>query len=273
MGKGTTTLLNKLKVGIVGCSGTGSPTIEMLTRLGIGTIVLVDPDYVDPVNLNRIVGSTKEDAVHKKSKIEVLQNNIYKIDIGTRVVGFEKNVVDIDVIKELADFDILFGCVDSAGGRHVLNVISKYYLVPLFYFGVRLDADENRGIHSINGNGSVHFVQPYSFSLLSREVYTIERMKAESIKRTDRGEYERNVYLAKVGESSPAVISVNMLVASTGISDFLARINPYRNEPNSDCKTVRIGIFNGMSYIEEVSEPCSFFLNTLVNVILFFYWD
>lgn len=256
-GKGTTALLNTLKAGVVGCSGTGSPTVEMLTRLGIGTLVLVDPDYIDTVNLNRIVGSTKEDAVLKRSKIEVLQNNISKIDIGTKVIGFEKNVVDIDVIKELADCDILFGCVDSAEGRHVLNLISTYYLVPLFDFGVRLDADGNGGIHSING--SVHFVQPHSSSLLSREVYTTERMKAESIKRTDLEEFERNGYLAEVGESSPAVISVNMQVASTGINDFLARLHPYRNEPNSDYETVRLGISNGVSYMEEVSEPCSFF--------------
>ncbi|RKF32291.1 hypothetical protein BCY89_13920 [Sphingobacterium siyangense] len=256
-GKGTTLLLNRLKVGVVGCSGTGSPTIEMLTRLGIGTIVLVDPDYIDTVNLNRIVGSTKEDALQKRSKVEAMQTNIRKIDIGTRVIGFEKNVVDYDVIKELADCDILFGCVDSAEGRHILNLISSYYLIPLFDFGVRLDADGNGGIHSING--TVHYIQPHGSSLLSREVYTTDRVRSESIKRTDLEEYERNGYLAKVGESSPAVISVNMQVASTGINDFLARLHSYRNEPNSDYETVRIGISNGVSYMEEVTEQCSFF--------------
>src|SRR5690606_29775375 len=123
--------------------------------------------------------------------------------------------------------------------------------------GVRLDADGNGGIHSING--SVHYVQPHSSSLLSREVYTIDRVKSESIKRTDHQEYERNGYLMKEGESSPAVISVNMQVASTGINDFLARLHSYRNESNSDFETVRIGISNGLSYMEGVTSQCPFF--------------
>lgn len=36
--------LSQMTVGIVGCSGTGSPVIEQLTRLGIGKLVVIDPD-------------------------------------------------------------------------------------------------------------------------------------------------------------------------------------------------------------------------------------
>jgi hypothetical protein len=54
-GKGTFNLLKTLKVGVVGCSGTGSPVIEQLARLGIGELVLVDPDYIEEKNLNRIL--------------------------------------------------------------------------------------------------------------------------------------------------------------------------------------------------------------------------
>jgi hypothetical protein len=39
-GEKTTKILRGLKVGVVGCSGTGSPVIEQLARLGVGTIVL-----------------------------------------------------------------------------------------------------------------------------------------------------------------------------------------------------------------------------------------
>ena len=57
-GAATTRLLRSLTVGVVGCSGTGSFVIEMLARLGVLCLVLVDPDHVEYRNLNRIVGSS-----------------------------------------------------------------------------------------------------------------------------------------------------------------------------------------------------------------------
>ena len=46
-GSGTTRRLRELAVAVVGCSGTGSPVIEQLARLGVGRLVLVDPDRVE----------------------------------------------------------------------------------------------------------------------------------------------------------------------------------------------------------------------------------
>ena len=56
-GDGTTDLLRSLSVGVAGCSGTGSWVIELLGRLGIGRLVLVDPDTIECKNMNRIVNS------------------------------------------------------------------------------------------------------------------------------------------------------------------------------------------------------------------------
>lgn len=256
-GRATIELLNKLKIGVVGCSGTGSPTIEMLVRLGVGTLVLADPDYIDIVNLNRIIGSTKQDALQKKAKIKVMERTIESIGMGTQSITFESSIANAEVIKELTECDILFGCVDSIEGRHFLNLISSYYLVPLFDIGIRLDADGNGGIDSING--TVHYIQPHGSSLLSRGVYDLEKLRSESILRVDPEEYERNGYLSKAGESNPAVISVNTQVAATAVNELLARIHPYRNESNSDFETVRIGISNGVTYLEGASDACKYF--------------
>jgi ThiF family protein len=54
-GAATTRLLRRLTVAVVGVSGTGSPLIEMLFRLGVGRLLLIDPDFVNEENLNRIV--------------------------------------------------------------------------------------------------------------------------------------------------------------------------------------------------------------------------
>jgi hypothetical protein len=58
----TYSVMRNLTVGVIGCSGTGSPLIEQLVRLGMGKIILIDPDIIEEKNLNRILNSTKLDA-------------------------------------------------------------------------------------------------------------------------------------------------------------------------------------------------------------------
>ena len=75
-GSATTQRLRDMAVAVIGCSGTGSPLIEQLVRLGIGRIVIVDPDRVEDKNLNRIYNSTREDAYLKRLKVESMAKAI-----------------------------------------------------------------------------------------------------------------------------------------------------------------------------------------------------
>ena len=256
-GRQTIAILNRLIIGVVGCSGTGSITIEQLKRLGVGELILVDPDHIDLVNLNRIVGSTLEDAYQGLSKVNVMNREIKNVGFGTSTKIFNTHVTECTVVKELSRCDVLFSCVDGAEGRHILNLISSYYLIPLIDMGVKLDADGKGGINGIYG--TVHFIQPGGSSLLSRGQYNLDRLRAEGIKRTNKEEFERNQYLANVNESSPAVISINMQVAATAVNEFLARIHPYRTVYNSEIDAVKIMYGECLTYPESLSEPCPFF--------------
>lgn len=256
-GKKTIQLLTKMKVGVVGCSGTGSPTIEQLKRYGVGTLVLVDPDFIDFLNLNRIVGSNYSDAKNKNLKTEVMKRGIEKVGFGTNVITFPSHISCREVVKELADCDVLFSCVDGAEARHVLNMISSFYVLPLIDMGVKLKAGENGTITSVFG--SIHFVQPGGSSLFSRGQYDLDRMRSEAIRRANKEEVQKNQYLASVNESSPAVISINMQVAATAVNEFLARLHPFRNIDNAEIDIVRIMFGDCTTYWETSSTPCEFF--------------
>lgn len=256
-GKRTVATLTKMKIAVVGCSGTGSPTIEQLKRLGVGELILVDPDHIDMVNLNRIIGSTLKDAEQHLMKVTVMKREIEKVGFGTLVKTFDSHISQYEIIKVLSQCDVLFSCVDGAEGRHILNMISTHYIIPLIDMGVKLDAEGDGGINGIYG--SVHFIQPGGSSLLSRGQYNIDKLRAESIKRSNRGEFEKNQYLANVNESSPAVISINMQVSATAVNEFLARIHPYRNIENNEIDAVRIMFSDSTCYPEMMSEACPFF--------------
>jgi hypothetical protein len=247
---------SQMRIGVIGCSGTGSIVIEQLKRLGVGELVLIDPDKIDTVNLNRIIGSTFEDAVKSVTKTEVMAREIQKVGFGTKVVTFGTDVTTRDAVKTLAQCDVLFGCVDSAEGRHMADLISTFYVLPLFDLGVRLQADGEGGIADIFG--TVHYVQPGGSSLLSRGVYNMEQVRADGSRRVNKEEAAKDRYLLAVNESSPAVISVNMLVASSAVNDFLARIHPYRRVPNVEIDCLRISLADALCYPDRYPEPCAY---------------
>lgn len=144
-------------------------------------------------------------------------------------------------MKAVAECDVAFGCMDGVEGRHVLNRIATFYLLPYFDVGVRLDADGAGGIERIAG--AVHYIQPGGSSLLSREVYSMARVDAESLRRTNPEMYRRLIregYLRGVDEDRPAVVSVNAFFASLVVNEFLARLHPYRNTPNKNYAYVAV---------------------------------
>jgi len=256
-GSGTTELLRRLSVAIIGCSGTGSIVAEQLARLGVGRLILVDPDFVEEKNLNRILNTGKEDAYLRRPKVEVLARAIARMGLGQEVVPLHSNLIERGTVKQVATCDAAFGCMDGVEGRHLLNRIATFYTLPYFDVGVRLDADGSGGIERIAG--AVHYIQPGRSSLLSRGVYTMARVEAEEIRRTNPEMYRRQVragYLRGVEEDRPAVISVNMFFASLVVNEFLARLHPFRNQPNSHYAYVGGNLSEMQFYPESEAAPC-----------------
>ena len=71
-GSKTSRMLSSLRVGVVGVSGTGSPVAEMLYRLGVAEITLVDDDRIEEKNLGRIYNSSVRDAEERRYKVDVI---------------------------------------------------------------------------------------------------------------------------------------------------------------------------------------------------------
>ena len=256
-GSGTFNILKNLSVAVIGCSGTGSPVIEQLARLGVGKLVIVDPDCVEEKNLNRILNTNFQDSQDKQLKVNVLAEAVSKMGTGTKVIPIPLNLYNTDVVKTVAGCDLLLGCMDSVDGRHLLNKIAVFYNIPYIDVGVKLVADKKGGVDQICG--SVHYLQPDRSSLMSRGVYTSQKLFAESLKRTNPGEYQNRVeekYIEGVSEDRPAVISVNMQFAAIAVNEFLARIHQFRDDENSKYASTTISLTQAHTYYSEEGEPC-----------------
>jgi len=248
-GAGTTEALRKLRVGVVGVSGTGSIAVELLARLGIGALLMVDAETIEERNLNRILNSRRTDI--GRPKVAVLAEAVRQMGLGTEVIPLALNLYDRGAAGTIAECDVVFGCMDTAEGRHLLNRIATFYLVPYFDLGVHLSADGSGNISE--ASGVVHYIQPGRSSLLSRKAYTMRQVAAEGLRREDPATYRDQLqagYIDNVGENSPAVASVNAAVASLAVNEFLARIHPFRSCSNGDCAISRFNFMESLVFHE-----------------------
>jgi tRNA A37 threonylcarbamoyladenosine dehydratase len=136
-------------VGVVGCSGTGSPAIEVLARAQVGEFVLVDGQRIAPSNLERQYGSRLEDVRAKTPpyKVEVMARMIREINPDARIIAIVGNVLDEIVQDELLRCDFALVCTDTLHGRAALGDLSAFHLIPAIDVGVLPTGHNGRVTH------------------------------------------------------------------------------------------------------------------------------
>ena len=249
--EGTIERLQRLSVAVIGASGTGSPTIEQLMRLGVGEIVSVDDDLMEERNVNRIINSSMEDARANRSKVDVMADAAARAGLGTRLIAIKQNLWTSEVIRAVAQCDVVFGCMDTVDGRFLLNAISTFYNIPYFDIGIRLIAEKGR-IREVCG--TVNYIRPGRSSLISRDLFSMAEVAAAGLARNDPAAHDRQVkdgYIRGAHGRRPAVISVNMFGSSLAVNEFLARLHPYREEDNERHAAVSFSLAS----MELISDP------------------
>jgi hypothetical protein len=143
VGERSTRLSNSM-VGIIGCSGTGSPAVHVLVRAGVRRFILVDPDVFAPSNLERLHGSKWEDIKNQPSKVEILRRLILEINPKAEVTVIRGNVLDENVLDQLLLCDLVLGCTDSQHSRAALGDFASHYLLPCLDVAVLMRAKDGK---------------------------------------------------------------------------------------------------------------------------------
>jgi hypothetical protein len=260
-GEGTTRQLQGLRIGVVGISGTGSPTVEQLVRLGAGEVVIVDNDVVKARNLNRITFATNEHAKDETLKVTACAEEVERKGLGTKITPIGTEIDDPIALRALSLCDVIFGCVDTVGGRFTANLLSTHYLIAYFDIGILLEAvkdgDERGKIRDVLG--TVNYLIPGRSSLISRECFSLEDVKAEALHKRDpvaAAQQVEDKYIKGMQVSRPAVISVNMFASSLAVNDFLARLHPYRTKSNSDIASIEFSLSELRLTADEEWDDC-----------------
>ena len=134
--------LREATVGVVGAGGTGSAAIEVLARAGVGRLIIVDPDHLEPSNLERVHGSCARDLEARVSKSELARRHANAINKRCEVVAVRGALPQELAVDKLVEADVILGCTDQQHSRLALSDLVVRYLVPAIDCGVALEGSE-----------------------------------------------------------------------------------------------------------------------------------
>ncbi len=233
-GKALNEDLSRLRVGVVGCGGTGSAVAMLLPRIGVGNVGLIDNDVVDVTNLNRLHGARQADADAMAPKVQVVARSITELGLGTRVVTKEAWVGDPECFDLLKSCDIIFGCTDDNEGRLFLGRLALFYLIPVIDLGLAINVTDAEPPAMEALDGRVTVLTPAKPCLSCRGVVDAARAAEEAMRRDMPALYEKRkaeAYVFDEGNPNPVVVTFTTELATMAVNELLQRLNGFRG-PN-----------------------------------------
>ena len=121
------------RVAVVGCGATGSTLVSLLARSGVGTLRIIDRDYVEPSNLQRQALFDELDAAESLPKAIAASRKI--ATFNSQIVA-EPQVADLtptNIESLLSGYDLILDGTDNFETRYLLNDYAVQNSVPWIY--------------------------------------------------------------------------------------------------------------------------------------------
>ena len=121
------------RVAIVGCGATGSALAGLLARAGIGTIRIIDRDYVEPSNLQRQSLFDESDAAESLPKAIAAARKIATFNSQILVEPKVEDLVPANIQVALEGMDLILDGTDNFETRYLINDYAVSRSLPWIY--------------------------------------------------------------------------------------------------------------------------------------------
>jgi hypothetical protein len=227
-------ILGRLKVGVIGAGGVGLPIVTALARLGVGHIVVIDPERTDPTNLPRLPETTRRDAglplntERSPAWLRRIGARLAKpkVCVAARAARYARRTTTVDAVHGdvreernahlLVDCDYLFLAADSHVARAVFNALVHQYLIPGVQIGSKVEIEPNgtiAGIYSV-----VRPVTPDHGCLWCNQLINATRLNDELLPEAVR---EAQRYLPADDAPAPSIGTLNALGVAQATNHFM----------------------------------------------------
>lgn len=111
--------LSESTVVILGVGGLGGYAVEMLARIGVGKLILVDYDKFEMTNLNRQIISTEDNL--GILKVEEAKKRVGAINPEVEVLAINKRISSDNIDTIIKGVDIVLDALDSSTLKKVVE--------------------------------------------------------------------------------------------------------------------------------------------------------
>lgn len=125
--------LARAHVGIVGCGATGAAAASLLARAGVGTLTLIDRDFVEPSNLQRQILFDESDALQALPKAEAARRKIAQFNSTITVHAQVTDLVPANIADLLDDAQLILDATDNFETRYLINDFAVQQGKPWIY--------------------------------------------------------------------------------------------------------------------------------------------
>ena len=123
--------LFRSRVAIIGCGGLGGYIIEELARLGVGTIIAIDPDIFVEHNLNRQLLSSPR--LLGQAKVEAAEARVAEINPAVTLIPLREGFTRNNGRELLLDVTVAVDALDSVSVRLELAEVCDAMDIPLVH--------------------------------------------------------------------------------------------------------------------------------------------
>jgi molybdopterin-synthase adenylyltransferase len=121
------------RIAIVGCGATGSAMASLLARAGVGTLHIIDRDYVEPSNLQRQLLFDEADAAESLPKAIAAARKIKAFNSQITVEPHAADLTPSNVEDLLGEVDLILDGTDNFETRYLINDFAIGKNLPWIY--------------------------------------------------------------------------------------------------------------------------------------------
>jgi hypothetical protein len=213
----------------------GGHVVQQLALLGLGSMALVDAEELDDTNRNRYVTARVTDRVPGTPKVDIAERLIKDIDPSITVVKVQDSLVGDAAFMAVQQADYVFGCIDSEGARLVLTELCAAYRRPYLDVASDIEAKDKLrygGRACLSSDGEACLVCLGQLDMAEAQA-ELGGPGARELRRAIYG-----VEKEQLGRAGPSVVSINGVVASLAVTEFMVAVTGIR-------KTNRLSIYRG----------------------------
>jgi molybdopterin-synthase adenylyltransferase len=124
------------RVVLVGCGALGTAHAAALARAGVGTLRIVDRDFVEESNLQRQTLFDESDAAANLPKAIAAERKLKQINSDVRVEGIVADVDSRNIEELVAGFQVILDGTDNFETRYLVNDAAVKLGIPWVYGAV-----------------------------------------------------------------------------------------------------------------------------------------